>query len=126
MTCNNAHVPEGLLTFLYVGVAVVAALGEEAVAVAWLLVRRRVSLGWVAALVAALAVGALCVWLLTDIAALRAGLEAGTAGGKGVCMVFWSQQQMLELCGVVAVALAAALGARVWLVLAAQGRTNRA
>src|SRR5258708_30337983 len=113
MTCNNANVPDGLLILLYAGVAVVAALGGEAVVVAWLLVRRRVSLGWLSALVAALAVGVFCVWLLTDIAALRAGLEAGTAGGKGVCFVFWGQQQVLGLCGVVAVALAAAIGARV-------------
>jgi hypothetical protein len=124
MTCNNANVPDGLLILLYAGVAVVAALGGEAGVVAWLLVRRRVSLGWLSALVVALAVGVVCVWLLTDIAALRAGLEAGTAGGKIVCFVFWGQQQMLGLCGVVAVALAAALGARG--VVAALGRTTRA
>lgn len=126
MTCNNANVPDGLLILLYASVAVVAALGGEAVVVAWLLVRRRVSLGWLSALVAALAVGVVCVGQITDIAALRAGLEAGTAGGKGVCNDFWNQQLYLKLCAVVAVALAAAIGARVWSVLAAHGRTTRA
>jgi hypothetical protein len=126
MTCNNAHVPEGLLTFLYVGIGVVAAFGGEAFVVAWLLVRRRVSLGWLSALVAALAVGVVCVWLITDIAALRAGLEAGIASGKGVCMVFWNQQQYLAVCAAIAVVLAATIGARVWLLLAASGRATRA
>lgn len=114
MTCNNANVPDGLLIGLYVAVAVAAALSGEALVVAWLLVRRRVALGWLFALAVALAVDAFCVWQITDIWALRAGLEAGTASGIGVCMGFWDQQQYVAMCAGVAVVLATAIGARVW------------
>jgi hypothetical protein len=58
MTCNNLHVPEGLVTGLYVAVAIAAALSGEALVVAWLLVRRRVALGWLFALALALVVAA--------------------------------------------------------------------
>src|SRR5260221_14217269 len=98
MTCNNANVPDGLLILLYAGVAVVAALGGEAVVVAWLLLRRRVSLGWLPALGAALAVGVFCVWLLTDIAALRAGLEAEADGGKSGGLWVFGHAQGLGRC----------------------------
>src|SRR5258707_10798454 len=112
-TCNNANVPAGLLLGLGVAIAVAAALTGEALVVAWLLARRRVALGWLVALAVALAVDALCVWQITDIWALRAGLEAGTAGGKGVCQVFANQHLVLVVCAVGAIVLAAATGASV-------------
>ena len=113
MTCNNANVPAGLLLGLGVAIAVAAALTGEALVVAWLLARRRVALGWLVALAVALAVDALCMWQITDIWALRAGLEAGTAGGKGACQVFANQHLVLVVCAVGAIVLAAATGASV-------------
>src|SRR5258707_8856775 len=111
--CNDANVPDGLLIGLYIAVALVTALSGEAILVVWLLVRRRVSLGWLFALAVALTVATFCMWVVTDILSLRAGLEAGTAGGKGGCMGFWNQQLYLKLCAFVAFALAVALSARV-------------
>lgn len=119
MTCNNANVPDGLLILLYIAAAVLGALGGEAVFVAWLLVRRRVSLGWVSTLLIALTVGSLCVWLINTIAALRAGLVAGVMGGKGVCGIFWGLQQEVGIGVAVALALAMILVGRAW------GRTAR-
>lgn len=112
MTCNNANVPDGLFIGLWVAVAVAAVLTGEALVVAWLLVRRRVALGWLYALAVPLAVDAVCMWLITDIWALRAGLEVG-AGSIEVCAVFWFQQDVLRVCAAVAVVLAVATGALV-------------
>ncbi len=112
MTCNGANVLDGLLIGLYSAVAVAAALAGETFVVARLLMRGRVSRGWLIALAVALAGGVLCVWHIAAIWTLRAGVAAGTAGGKGVCMVFWGQQQALTLCAVTAVVLAAVIGAR--------------
>src|SRR5258708_29002563 len=102
MTCNNANVPAGLLLGLGVAIAVAAALTGEALVVAWLLARRRVALGWLVALAVALAVDALCMWQITDIWALRAALEAGTARCQGSSQVVSNQHLVLLACALCA------------------------
>lgn len=114
MTCNNVNVSVGLLIGLAIAAVVVVALSVEALLVAWRLMHRRMSLGWLFVPVVALPADVLCLWLVTNIWALLAGVVAGTTGGKGVCMVFWGQQSVLMLCTAIAIVLAAAIGVRLW------------
>src|SRR5258707_5085780 len=100
--CNDANVPDGLLIGLYIAVALVTALSGEAILVVWLLVRRRVSLGWLFALAVALTVATFCMWVVTDILSLRAGLEAAAARRHGACIVLCNQPVYLKRCAFVA------------------------
>src|SRR5262249_36290482 len=67
VTCNNASVPDGLRIGLLVAVVIATLLAGEVLVLAWLLVRRRLGLGWLVALAMALAGAALSVWDVTDI-----------------------------------------------------------